>query len=307
MKTPAFIILQHLLPQQLVSRLIGRFASCRIGWVKNAFIRWFAARYQVDMSEAAEPDLQAYADFNSFFTRALTQGARQVDADPLSIACPADGAISQAGRIDHDRIFQAKGRSFSVQALLGGDEALASEFHHGQFATVYLSPRDYHRVHMPLSGTLRRMVYVPGKLFSVNTMTSEHVDALFARNERLVCIFDTEHGPMALVLVGAMIVAGIDTVWSGHVCPSGRSQVTTDYASEAVPRHFLKGEEMGRFKLGSTVVALFAQDRVQLEAGLTAGAVVRMGQRMGSVKNPGEPLKSAPFSPHPETSQETPS
>lgn len=235
------------------------------------------------MTEAAQPDATAYPDFNSFFTRALRNNARPIDPHPASVICPADGAISQLGEIDGDRIFQAKGRSYTVQALLGGDPALAEEFTGGSFATVYLSPRDYHRVHMPVSGVLRRMIYVPGKLFSVNTMTSEHVDALFARNERVVCVFDTDAGPMALVLVGAMIVAGVETVWTGHVCPNNGQQVSTDYLCASPPLSLLKGAEMGRFKLGSTVVALFGAGMTELNPAMAATTPVRMGQVMGKI------------------------
>lgn len=284
MKASLFIPLQYLLPQQLLSRIAGSIANCRISLVKNTFIRWFAARYQVDMTEAAQPDATAYDSFNSFFTRALRHDARPIDADPALLACPADGAVSQLGAIEDGRIFQAKGRSYTVQALLGGNAALAEEFAGGSFATVYLSPRDYHRVHMPMSGNLRSMIYVPGKLFSVNTMTSEHVDALFARNERVVCVFDTDAGPMALVLVGAMIVAGVETVWAGHVCPDKNGLVSTDYRTNAETISLHKGEEMGRFKLGSTVVAVFGAGMVQFNAELAAGSPVRMGQVMGNIK-----------------------
>ncbi|MDO9519151.1 MAG: archaetidylserine decarboxylase [Pseudohongiella sp.] len=283
MKSSLFIPLQYILPQHLLSRLAGKLANCRISFIKTGFINWFVNRYKVDMSEAAEPDTSAYADFNSFFTRALREGARPIDPDPAHIICPADGAISQLGAIEQDRIFQAKDRSYSLQALLGGDAELAEKFTGGCFATVYLSPRDYHRVHMPFGGTLRSMTYVPGKLFSVNTMTSEHVDALFARNERVVCIFDTDAGPMALVLVGAMIVAGVETVWANHVCPNNHAQVSTDYQKNMPPVRLRKGEEMGRFKLGSTVVAVFGPDMVKLDAALTALAPVRMGQTMGII------------------------
>jgi phosphatidylserine decarboxylase len=286
MKASLFILLQYIVPQQLLSRLVGRLANSQISLIKSSFINWFVARYKVDMSEAAQPDATAYADFNSFFTRALRQGARPIDTSPDSLVCPADGAISQLGAIVQNRIFQAKGRSYSVQALLGGDAELANEFSGGSFATVYLSPRDYHRVHMPMDGTLRSMIYVPGKLFSVNTITSEHVDALFARNERVVCIFDTHTGPMALVLVGAMIVAGVETVWAGHICPYNHTQVSTDYQGGPEIIRLKKGEEMGRFKLGSTVVAVFGPDMIKLDPVLEAGTPVRMGQKMASINTP---------------------
>jgi phosphatidylserine decarboxylase len=283
MKAFLFIQLQYLLPQHLLSRAVGRIANCRIPLIKNIFISWFIKRYKVDMSEAAEPDASTYVNFNNFFTRALKDGTRPIDTDAISLVCPADGAISQLGAIEHDRIFQAKGRSFSLQALLGGDSVLAAEFTDGNFATIYLSPRDYHRVHMPMTATLRSMIYVPGKLFSVNTMTSEHVDALFARNERVVCVFDTSAGAMALVLVGAMIVAGVETVWAGHVCPNQQQQVNTDYQNINQPIMLEKGTEMGRFKLGSTVVAVFGPGMAQLDTMLTAGTPVRVGQMMGAI------------------------
>lgn len=283
MKASLFIPLQYLLPQHLLSRIVGRIANCRIPLVKNTFIRWFVKRYRVDMSDAAQPDALIYENFNSFFTRALKDGARPIDNAAGSLICPADGAISQLGAIDENRILQAKGRYYTVDALLGGNSALAAEFTGGSFATVYLSPRDYHRIHMPTSGTLRSMVYVPGKLFSVNTMTSEHVDALFARNERVVCVFDTDAGPMALVLVGAMIVAGVETVWAGHVCPDNNSSVSVDYQNRAELIRLEKGEEMGRFKLGSTVVAVFGPGMAALDTSLTAGSAVRMGEILGTI------------------------
>ena len=221
MRERLFIISQYLLPQHLLSRLAGGLANCTWNWVKNPFITWFVKRYQVDMSEAAEENPTAYACFNDFFTRALKDGARPL-ADGDEVLCPADGAISQLGRIEHGRIFQAKGQSFSVLELLGGNPEHAALFQGGEFATVYLSPRDYHRVHMPLGGTLTDMIYVPGKLFSVNQSTAENVPELFARNERVVCLFDTPVGPMAVVLVGAMIVASVETVWAaGSHHPAG--------------------------------------------------------------------------------------
>jgi phosphatidylserine decarboxylase len=198
------------------------------------------------------------------------------------VICPADGVISQLGHIEHGKIFQAKGKDYLVESLLGADLALAQAFIGGCFATVYLSPRDYHRVHMPVSGRLRKMIYVPGNLFSVNKITSERVDGLFARNERLVCVFDTENGPMALVLVGAMIVAGIETVWSGHVCPNNDLLFEIDYADNKSPVVLKKGDEMGRFKLGSTVVAVFGAGMLDLNPDLAAGSAVNMGQKLGA-------------------------
>lgn len=282
MTNTLFILMQYLIPQHLVSRLVGRLANSRHPFIKTQFIGWFAKRYSVNMSEAAQPDLAAYNSFNSFFTRALKPGARPLQGTDQDLICPADGAISQLGAIEHGAILQAKGRHFTVQALLGNDPILAQAFAGGSFATVYLSPRDYHRVHMPVSGQLRKMIYVPGQLFSVNKLTSERVDGLFARNERLICIFDSAIGPMALVLVGAMIVAGIETVWSGHVCPGQRLPFEVDYTDGQNPVVLQKGEEMGRFKLGSTVIAVFGAGMVNLDAQLIAGSAVTMGQVLGT-------------------------
>lgn len=234
------------------------------------------------MAEAEKSDLSAYISFNEFFTRSLKADARPLSAGENDVICPADGVISQLGHIEHGKIFQAKGKDYSVEALLGADLALAQAFTGGCFATVYLSPRDYHRVHMPVSGRLRKMIYVPGKLFSVNKITSERVDSLFARNERLVCVFDTENGPMALVLVGAMIVAGIETIWSGHVCPNNDLLFEVDYSDTSSPVVLKKGDEMGRFKLGSTVVAVFGAGILDLNPDLVAGSAVNMGQKLGA-------------------------
>ena len=283
MKQRLFILSQYLLPHHLLSRLIGYAADCRAAWFKNRLIGWFAKQYQVDMSEAQIEDLNAFEHFNAFFTRALKPGARPLEQSPGAVLCPADGAISQLGKIEHGRIFQAKGHSFSLVELLGGDSERASPFMGGTFATVYLSPKDYHRVHMPLAGTLTEMVYVPGRLFSVNQSTAENVPELFARNERVVCLFDTERGPMAVVLVGAMIVASIETVWAGLVTPPKRSLKTFRYDEAArAPIVLDKGAELGRFKLGSTAIVLFGADQVQWAQELVAGSPVQMGQLLGS-------------------------
>ena len=284
MRDRLFITSQYLLPQHLLSRLAGGLANCTWSWVKNPFINWFVKRYQVDMSQAVEPDPTAYRCFNDFFTRALLPDARPLDAGEASILCPADGAISQLGKIEHGRIFQAKGQSFSVLELLGGNPVHAEQFQGGEFATVYLSPSDYHRVHMPLGGTLRDMIYVPGKLFSVNQTTAENVPELFARNERVVCLFDTDAGPMAVVLVGAMIVASVETVWAGLVAPPQRQLRSESYGHSAPELE--RGAEMGRFKLGSTAIVLFAPGRARWDEHLTAGSRVRMGQKMGERLSP---------------------
>ncbi len=289
MKDRLFILSQYLLPHHLLSRLAGCIAECRIGWIKGPFIRWFARRFDVDMSQALVEDLDAYEHFNAFFTRALKADARPLDPSPEAVLCPADGAISQLGPIQNGRIFQAKGHSFSLLELLGGDAERAAPFMGGDFATIYLSPRDYHRVHMPLAGTLREMVYVPGRLFSVNQTTAQNVPELFARNERVVCIFDTERGPMAMVLVGAMIVASVETVWAGLVTPPRRELKTFRYDEAArAPVHLEKGAEMGRFKLGSTVILLFGAEQVRWAQELIATGPVSMGQSLSSAARPDE-------------------
>ena len=285
MKQRLFILSQYLLPHHLLSRLIGYAADCRVAWFKNRLIGWFAKQYQVDMSEAQVEDLEAFEHFNAFFTRALKPGARPLAQGPDAVLCPADGAVSQLGKIEHGRIFQAKGHSFSLVELLGGDTERANPFMGGAFATIYLSPKDYHRVHMPLAGTLREMVYVPGRLFSVNQSTAENVPELFARNERVVCLFDTERGPMAVVLVGAMIVASIETVWAGLVTPPKRSLKSFRYDEAArAPIVLDKGAELGRFKLGSTAIVLFGADQVQWAQELAAGSPVQMGQLLGGTQ-----------------------
>ncbi len=274
----AFIHFQHLAPQHGLSRLVGTLAASKNPLVKKAFIKLFHDRYQIDMSLAEIEELAGFGSFNEFFTRALKVDARPVDASPTSIVSPADGAISQLGKIDGDEIFQAKGQSFSLNQLIG-DAALAQHFVGGEFATVYLSPRDYHRVHMPFAGRLTDTIYVPGKLFSVNTVTAENVPALFARNERLVCLFDTSVGRMAVVLVGAMIVAGIECVATGKIKPSGTLEHRThDLQLE-------KGAELGRFYLGSTAIVLFENSKINWLAPFEAGSTVMMGQAMGTVLN----------------------
>ncbi len=276
-----FLACQRLAPHHLISRLAGSLADSRAPWLKNVLIGRFARRYGVAMQEARVEDPLAYESFNAFFTRALKPGARPLDATPGAVLCPADGSVSQAGRIVDGRIFQAKGHDFGLAALLGGDAARAAPFEGGSFATIYLSPRDYHRVHMPLPGTLREMIYVPGKLYSVNPLTARNVPELFARNERVACIFDTPgHGPMALVLVGAMIVASVETVWAGRIAPHRSGVVATRYEGGQAAR-LAQGAEMGRFLLGSTVVALFGPGRVDWAELAAPGNAVRMGQRLG--------------------------
>lgn len=283
MRDRLFIGMQYVLPQHFLSRMVGKLAACRVRWVKNLFIRWFAGRYRVDMTQALETDPLVYEDFNAFFTRALKAGARPIEGDELAVVCPADGSVNQVGPIRDGQLLQAKGKQFSLQALLGGDEELAARFAGGSFVTVYLSPRDYHRVHMPLGGSLEEMIYVPGKLFSVNAVTAANVDGLFALNERVVCVFETPYGPMALVLVGAMIVAGVETVWAGQVAPASSRLMRQKYDQQHTPIQLGRGEEMGRFKLGSTVVAVFGRDMVKWRGPLAADDSVRMGEVLGEV------------------------
>ncbi|MFO7552964.1 MAG: archaetidylserine decarboxylase [Haliea sp.] len=287
MKT-LFVMMQYFLPQQLLSRLTGTLAELRHPrWLKDLMISAFIRAFGVDMTEAEEPYPEAYPSFNAFFTRPLRPGARPLaEAD---IVCPADGSINQIGRIEEFSLLQAKGRRYSTWALLGGDEARAAQFRNGHFATIYLSPRDYHRVHMPIDGELVATRYIPGKLFSVNATTAAGVERLFARNERLVCYFDTAAGPMAMVLVGAMVVAGIETVWEGQVAPPPRAMLHRDYREVPAPVRLLKGEEMGRFKLGSTVILLFPEGRMDWSPDYVADSATRLGEALGSLAAaPGE-------------------
>lgn len=278
-KDQLFLASQYLAPHHLVSRFFGYASDCREPAVKNWMISRFVRKYGVNMSEALQEDPLAYDCFNDFFTRALKDGARPLDEEPGAVVCPADGAISQMGAIEQGRIFQAKGHSYGLADLLGGDTERAAPFQGGQFATIYLSPKDYHRVHMPVAGTLREMIHVPGRLFSVNPLTARNVPRLFARNERVVCIFDTEHGPMAVVLVGAMIVASIETVWAGLVTPHKRRIRSVRYdAAARAPIHLEKGAEMGRFKLGSTAIVLFGPDKIRWADTPSVLGPVRMGE-----------------------------
>jgi phosphatidylserine decarboxylase len=271
--------LQYLLPKHALTTVAGWFASARAGGLTAAVIRWFVVRYGVDMSEALQSDPAQFATFNDFFTRALAPGARPIAA--ADFVCPVDGAISQIGAIDGGRIFQAKGHHYSTVALVGGDATMAKQFDHGTFATIYLSPKDYHRIHMPCDGRLLRMTYVPGALFSVNPDTARGVPGLFARNERVVCLFEGAHGPFVMVLVGATIVGSMATVWHGVVNPP-RSRAVRTWAYDDRAVMLRKGDEMGRFQLGSTVVLLFAKDQVALNVEWTPVRSVRMGEVMGA-------------------------
>jgi len=276
-----FVGLQYLLPHHLLSRLMYLVTRSRWRGLKDLLIRLVIRLYRVDMSEAAEPDPSRYVSFNDFFTRALSPHTRPLPSDPGAVLCPADGALSQAGRIRDGRVFQAKGRDYRLDELLGGDRDWAERFSGGSFATVYLSPRDYHRVHMPVAGELRRMVYVPGRLFSVNPTTTRLVPRLFARNERVVSLFETADGPLAVILVGAIFVASMDTVWQGNVAPGPRHIRTWDYPDSREPIRLARGEEMGRFNMGSTVILLFPRDKVVWSETLVPGAQVRMGEEIG--------------------------
>lgn len=277
------VLPQYLFPKQALTSFAGWVSSRERGWVTTEIIRRFVLKYQVNMDEAAESDIASYATFNDFFTRALRTGARPIaDADLVS---PVDGAISQFGAIEHDQILQAKGHNYSVTAVVGGDAALAAQYEHGSFATLYLSPRDYHRVHMPCDGLLTRMTYVPGELFSVNPVTARGVPGLFARNERVVCVFESSSGPFVLILVGATIVGSMATVWHGVINRS-RGTVVRNWTYPAVsngqqvPVSLKKGEEMGRFLLGSTVVMLFPKGSLRFNPEWAPGRSIRLGEAM---------------------------
>jgi len=270
------------MPKRALTERMGAAASKASGARTTQVIRWFVRRYGVDMSEAADADITHYPTFNEFFTRALKPGARPLAKADL--VCPVDGAISQFGAIEHDQIFQAKGHHYTTTALLGGDAALAAQFEHGSFATLYLSPKDYHRVHMPCDGRLLRMIHVPGELFSVNPRTARGVPGLFARNERVVCVFDGVHGPFILALVGATIVGSMATVWHGIVNPPRVEQVREwNYAEQVLA--YKQGDEMGRFLLGSTVVLLFPPDALQFNPLWSPGRSIRLGEAMADFKD----------------------
>jgi len=272
------VLLQYILPKQVLTVLAGLVADRSGGKRTAGLIEWFVARYKVDMSEAADPDINNYATFNDFFTRALKPGVRPLAA--AEYICPVDGAISQFGQIDKDQLFQAKGHTYSTEALVGGDRYLSTMFNDGNFATIYLSPKDYHRIHMPCDGRLTRMIYVPGDLFSVNPVTARGVPGLFARNERVVCVFDGEHGAFVLILVGATIVGSMSTVWHGVVNPP-RTGTIRQWRYDDHGVVLKKGEEMGRFLLGSTVVMLFPKGTMEFNSQWAPAKPVRMGEVMG--------------------------
>ena len=271
------VLPQYVIPKQAITALAGKLASAKAGKLTTAVIRWFVKRYQVNMSEAAQEDISAYSSFNEFFTRPLKSGARKLSK--AKYICPVDGAISQFGDIHVDQIFQAKGHSYTTKALVGGDAKLAAQYQDGSFATIYLSPRDYHRIHMPCNGRLLRMIYVPGALFSVNPTTAQGVPGLFARNERVVCEFESANGNFVLVLVGATIVGSMATVWHGIVNPPRVGHVKEwVYLDENI--YLKQGEEMGKFLLGSTVVMLFPKDTLEFNPSWAPTKPVKLGEKM---------------------------
>jgi len=275
------VLPQYLLPKGALTNFAGRVAGAKGGAMTTRLIRWFVAKYDVNMDEAANPDIASYHSFNEFFTRALKPGARPLaNAD---LICPVDGRISQFGDIEDDQIFQAKGHKFTTTALVGGDKSLADQFQHGHFANLYLSPRDYHRIHMPCDGRLTRMIYVPGELFSVNPTTARGIPGLFARNERVVCVFDTAKGPFVMTLVGATIVGSMATVWHGVVNPPRQPSICEwTYKDQNIV--LKKGEELGRFLLGSTVVMLFPANTMTFNQDWQPAGPVRLGEAMARLK-----------------------
>ena len=272
---------QYILPHHALSKMMSKLTHCENKAWKNLFIKQIIRHYGVNMNEALEQDINAFKSFNHFFTRELNPDVRPLATERNAIVSPADGVVSQAGSITEGKIFQAKGKSYTATDLLGGDAERAEPFNNGVFTTIYLSPKDYHRLHMPLTGTLREMVHIPGRLFSVNTATTNSVPGLFARNERVVAIFDTDAGPMALVLVGAIFVSSIETVWHGVVTPPSISAVQSWQYQDNAPTLKI-GEEMGRFNMGSTIIVLFGKDKAQWDSELTADKVVKLGERIGN-------------------------
>ncbi|MDH5547235.1 MAG: archaetidylserine decarboxylase [Gammaproteobacteria bacterium] len=270
---------QYVLPHQLLSGVMHRLTRSRSKWFKNWLIGFVVKNYHVDMRDAQEENPLSYETFNHFFTRALKPSARPLCEGETNVACPVDGTVSQAGKIEHGKIFQAKGRSYTLLELLGGDKSLCEPFKDGSFATIYLSPRDYHRIHTPLAGELKHMVHVPGRLFSVSPATTRAVPSLFARNERVVSIFETCYGPMAVILVGAIFVSSMETVWAGTITPPyGSRVVTTNYAPGS--QTLARGDELGRFNMGSTVIVLFGQNKVEWVKNILPGGSVQMGQHL---------------------------
>lgn len=280
----AKVAFQYIMPQLYLTQFAGWFAQQKWGAVTHFVIKAFAKKYNVDMSEAKKENFSDYESFNQFFIRELKDDARKINENPTALCLPADGRVSQIGHIDDERLLQAKGHFFSLSDLLAGDEELVNTFKNGKFATIYLSPRDYHRVHMPCDATLRKMIYVPGDLFSVNPFLAEHVPNLFARNERVICVFDTAFGPMVQILVGATITASMSTVWAGVINPprTGEVKVWTYQGDNAIK--LTKGQEMGAFQLGSTVINLFPANSVTLADHLEVDVPVRMGEILATMK-----------------------
>lgn len=280
------IALQYAMPKHALSRLVGKFAAAQAGWLTHQAIASFIKVYGINMAEAKYKNADDFETFNDFFTRELAPGARTIDANPDTLCYPVDGAISQQGDIIDGQLIQAKGFDYSLTSLLGGSEANAAPFQGGKFSCIYLAPKDYHRIHMPTAGTLREMIYVPGDLFSVNPLTARNIPDLFARNERVVTIFDTAQGPMAMVLVGATIVASIETVWAGTITPpAGKDIFRWHYPATGIDAiHLNKGDEMGRFKLGSTVVSTFAPEMIEFATDAGPGTVTRLGEHYGDLK-----------------------
>ena len=277
-----FIFLQHVLPKHFLSRLVGLLTNCKYPQFKNWSIDKFIRDYQVNMDEALESNPHSYATFNEFFTRALKPGVRPIAQEADAIACPVDGSISQIGVIHNGQLIQAKGFNYSLQPLLGGSIQHAATFQNGQFITLYLAPKDYHRVHMPLAGKLLEMIHVPGQLFSVNPLTVNNIPNLFARNERVIALFETIAGKMAVILVGATLVASISTVWSGIVTPAARQVQHWNYETSSVVLE--KGAELGHFQLGSTVIVLFESHRMEWLPALQSTQAVQMGQLLGRIR-----------------------
>ena len=290
----AFVALQHLLPQHGISRLVLAATRSRSPAFKNALIRLFVRGFRPDMSDAVETEPTAYASFNEFFTRALRPESRPIDPDPRAIVSPVDGTVSEAGLLSEDRILQAKGHDYTLRALLGGNAAWERSFIGGTFATIYLAPYNYHRIHMALGGELRESFYVPGRLFSVNRTTAQLVPGLFARNERVFCGFDSGGMPWAIILVGALNVGSMATVWHGDVTPRWHRTLTPlPVTDEFAPLNLAKGDEMARFNMGSTIILLFPPGAAEWSASLAAGKTVRMGQRIGTLPawRPTEPAR----------------
>lgn len=269
----------YLLPLHALSRIMHAITRSEIRWWKTSFTRWFVNHFKVDMSLAQEPDLDSYPSFNAFFTRAIRSDVRPIVADENLLASPVDGAVSQLGKIKDGRIFQAKGRDYTLLELLGNDAEKARQFDDGSFSTLYLSPRDYHRIHLPIDGKLTAMSHIPGRLFSVSPATARAVPRLFARNERVVAYFDTDIGPMAMVMVGAIFVASIETVWAGEVTPPAAQKIRRwEYDADVPAYQFQKGDEIGRFNMGSTVILLYGKDRIEWLDNIQPTDKIQMGQ-----------------------------